>query len=137
MPANRNPQTVAVCAAGLLSLLIPATASAQAWVPPKGEGSVSVTYVNDYVKNHVSAAGVKSSASGAIRTNITIASFEYGLTDRFALNVDVAHVASKFLGKDAHGPLDIGNQYHPTFQDARVEPRKNALKNPLVVKDFG
>jgi hypothetical protein len=127
---------MAVCLAALLfSVVIPATASAQAWVPAKGEGSVTVTYVNDYVRNHVSSTGQRNSALGRIRSQSTISSLEYGLTDKIALNLDLAHVASKYMGKTPHGPQDTGS-YHPTFQDFRMELRYNAVKNPVVVTPF-
>jgi hypothetical protein len=119
----------------MFGLAISTTASAQAWVPAKGEGSVSVTYVNDYVKNHVNALGVRSDVLGRIRTHSTITSFEYGITDKFALNVDLAHVASKYIGNTPHGPQDTG-KYHSTFQDLRMELRYNAVKNPLLLTPF-
>ena len=136
MPAKLNPRKLEVCVATVLfSVLIPATSNAQAWVPAKGEGSVSVTYVNDYVRNHVSGTGVRNPQLGRIRSHSTITSFEYGITDKFALNVDLPQVASKYIGNTPHGPLDTG-KYHSTFQDLRMELRYNAVRNPLLLTPF-
>jgi hypothetical protein len=136
MSVKRIAQTITICLAALsLHLTLPAAASAQAWLPPKGDGSVSATYSNMYVRNHVGGTGIKSPAQGRIRTNTILTSFEYGLTDKLALNADLAHVASKYIGRNPHGPNDTGS-YHPTFQDAHIELRYNALNKSWVVTPF-
>ena len=134
MPAKRI--IVACLAAMSLHFALPAAAPAQAWVPEKGAGTVSATYSNMYVRNHVDGAGVRNPALGRIRTNIIVSSLEYGITDKLALNADVAHVASKYTGNQLlHGPKDTGS-YHPTFQDAHIELRYNALRRAWVVTPF-
>jgi hypothetical protein len=135
MPATRIARIIIFCLADLsLYLALPAAVPAQAWLPPKGDGSVSVTYSNMYVRNHVGSTG-KNPNLGRIRTNIILTSFEYGLTDRLALNADLAYVASKYIGKNPHGPDDDGS-YRPTFQDAHIELRYDALSKRLVVTPF-
>jgi hypothetical protein len=134
MPATRIPKIFLGCLA-FLHLALSSTAIAQAWVPLKGEGSVSSTYSNMYVRNHVNGIGIRSPRLGRIRTNTVLTSVDYGVTDNFALNVDLAYVASKYIGGDPHGPKDTGS-YHPTFQDAHIELRYNALKKHLVVTPF-
>jgi hypothetical protein len=138
MADKRVHQAIIVFLAALaLHVTLPAAALAQAWVPEKGGGSVSSTYSNMYVRNHVNSLGVRSPALGRIRTNTILTSFEYGLTDKLALNADLTHVASKFVGpiRNAHGPNDTGS-YHPTFQDAHLELRYNALRKSWVVTPF-
>jgi hypothetical protein len=136
MSAKQIARTIAVSLAVLfVHLILPAGLFAQAWVPLKGEGSLSTTYSNMYVRNHVNFRGVRNPAAGRIRTNTTLTSFEYGITDKLALTADVAYIASKYIGKDMHGPDDTGS-YHPTFQDARLELRYNALKRAVVVTPF-
>ena len=139
MLAQRNTRTVIVCIAILsvqLALAVPLFA--QAWVPLRGNGSVSTTYSNMYVRNHVTFDGTRNPNNGRIRTNLELTSFEYGLTDKLALSADLAYVASKYmhgLDRKGHGPNDTGS-YHPTFQDAHLELRYNALKKTLVVTPF-
>ena len=136
MPAKRFAQTTIVCVAALIPYLIrPATLFAQAWVPEKGSGSVSSTYSNIYVRNHVNFIGIRNPNLGRIRTNTILTSFDYGITNRLALNADLAHVSSKYIGVQPHGPNDTGS-YHPTFQDAHIELRYNALSKSVVVTPF-
>jgi hypothetical protein len=118
-----------------LYLAVPVAAPAQAWLPAKGEGSVSFTYSNMYVRNHVSSKGVKNPDAGQIRTHTFFTSVEYGITDRVAVSADLAYIASKFTNGVPHGPDDTGS-YHPTFQDAHIELRYNALNRRLVVTPF-
>jgi hypothetical protein len=112
--------------------------SGQAWLPLKGSGSVSTTYSNMYVRNHVTFNGTRNPSQGRIRTNLLLTSFEYGITDKVALSADLAYVASKWVpvpGQKGHGPNDTGS-YHPAFQDAHLELRYNALAKALVVTPF-
>ena len=112
-----------------------APACAQAWLPLKGEGTIATTYSNMYVRNHVTFDGTKNPNGGRIRTNMLLTSFDLGLTDKFALNADLAYVASKYVGATPHGPLDTG-AYHPTFQNAHLELRYNAFDKGVVVTPF-
>ncbi|HEU4389149.1 MAG TPA: hypothetical protein VFV34_15210 [Blastocatellia bacterium] len=139
MRVERIAQLTGAClTALLLHVAHTVTASAQAWLPPKGDGSLSLTYSNMYVRNHVSGLGVKNPNGGRIRTNIILSSFEYGLTDSLAINGDLAYVASKWTGptKEGHGGYDSTGSYHPTFQDAHIELRYNALRRSWVVTPF-
>jgi len=110
---------------------------AQAWLPLKGEGEITVSYQNLYVKDHVDYQGQRFD-SGPIRTHTVIASFQYGLTRNVALDAEVTHVSSKyegFVGSIPHGPVDTG-VYHPSFQDMRIGARFNVSTRPLVVTPF-
>ena len=121
-------------------LAFSATAFAQAWVPAKGEGSVSVTYQRTDVRYHYNSTGTKED-KGQIHSHATVMALEYGLTDKLALDLDVAFIASKWnrpqgpLGVRPHGPLDNGS-FHPTFQDAHIGLRYNVLRRSLVVTPF-
>jgi hypothetical protein len=110
---------------------------AQAWPPLQGEGQVTVTYENLYVRDHFDYAG-KRFNGGPIRTNTVITTFEYGLTNKLTLDSQLTHVTSKyegFVGPVPHGPPDTGF-YHPTFQDLRIGVRYNLLSRQLVVTPF-
>lgn len=135
MPGQRNISTVIVCMATLAVFALAVPAFAQAWVPLKGEGSVSTTYSNMYVRNHVTFDGTRNPNSGRIRTNMLLTSFEYGFSDKLALSADLAYIASKYIGKAPHSPIDT-DSYHPTFQDAHLELRYNVLRKALAVTPF-
>lgn len=135
MLAQRNV-TVTVCIATIsvqLALALPVFA--QAWVPGKGEGAVSTTYSNLYVRNHVTFDGTRNPNGGRIRTHMVLTSFEFGLTDKLALSADLAYIASRYTGRTPHGPVDTGS-YHPTFQDTHLELRYNVLAKAVVVTPF-
>ncbi|MFN2533101.1 MAG: hypothetical protein ABR555_17590 [Pyrinomonadaceae bacterium] len=131
-----------VCSAVIGCVLLVASTSlnvvhAQAWVPLRGDGQVTVTYENIYVRDHFDYTGKKFDA-GPIRTNTVVTTFEYGLTNKLTLDSELTHVTSKyegFVGPVPHGPPDTGF-YHPTFQDARIGVRYNVLSKTLVVTPF-
>jgi hypothetical protein len=121
----------------ILQLGLATSVQAQAWLPLKGEGQITITYQNLYVKDHVDFEG-KRFQSGPIRTHTVISSLEYGLTNKIALDAEITHVTSKFegfVGPVPHGPVDTGS-YHPSFQDLRIGVRYNVRSSPLVVTPF-
>jgi len=125
---------ILVSCALTLQFALSVSLRAQAWLPQKGEGQITWTYQNNYVRYHLDNTGKKFDA-GAIRTHTQVVSLEYGLTDRIALDADITHVTSRYLGlitQPPHGPPDTGF-YHPTFQDLRVAVRYNLVKKPLLV----
>lgn len=137
MPGKRIALTIIVCSAVLaLHLVVSADVFAQAWVPPKGEGSLTFTYQKVDVRDHFDADG-DTEDRGRIHTHNLVMALEYGLTDKLALDFDLPYVASRFDGPGLrpHGPVDDGF-YHPTFSDAHVSVRYNVATRPLVVTPF-
>jgi hypothetical protein len=141
MLAKRIAPSVFVSLAVLCCYLaFSATAFAQAWVPEKGEGSLTFTYQKTDVRYHYDSTGAKEN-KGQIHTHATIMALEYGLTDKFALDLDLAYIASKWDHPQGprflrpHGPLDNGF-FHPMFQDAHIGLRYNALRRSLLVTPF-
>jgi hypothetical protein len=141
MPTKRIPQAIIVCLTALfVHLALSATGFAQAWVPEKGEGSVSVTYQKTDVRYHYDSTGAKED-KGQIHTHATLMALEYGLTDKLALDFGLAYIASKWdhpqgpLFLRPHGPLDNGS-FHPMFQDAHLGLRYNVARRRLVVTPF-
>ena len=122
--------------ASIFSLGVATAAIAQAWTPAKGEGSLTFTYQKVDVRDHFDAEGVVEER-GRIHTHNAIVAVEYGLTDKLAINFDLAYVASKFeaRGRRPHGPDDDGF-FHPKFADAHIDLRYNVLKRKLVVTPF-
>ncbi len=120
-----------------------ATLDAQAWVPPAGEGTVSVTYQNYYVTGHFDLAG-KPTKNGGTHTNAVFAELEYAVTDTIGLTISLPVIASKYTGSSSYvvrgipttpGPLDDGT-YHAAFQDLRVEARRMFMAGPVAVAPF-
>jgi hypothetical protein len=110
---------------------------AQAWPPSRGEGQVTITYENLYVRDHFDYTGKRFDA-GPIRTNTVVTTFEYGITDKFTVDSQLTHVTSKyegFVGPVPHGPPDTG-VYHPTFQDAVIGVRYGLMSRHLLVTPF-
>ena len=110
---------------------------AQAQVPLRGQGQVTVTYENIYVHDHFDYTG-KRFNPGPIRTNTVVSTFEYGITDKLTLDSQLTHVTSKFegfVGPVPHGPPDTG-VYHPQFQDALVGVRYSLMSRHLFVTPF-
>jgi hypothetical protein len=109
-------------------------ALAQPWVPPPGEGTVSVTYQNYYVKGHyVGPAGIPTTDTGATHSKSLVAEADWGLPYSIGLTVSLPYIASKYTGLPGGyfvggivttpGPLDDGF-YHGAFQDLHVEVRR-------------
>lgn len=135
MSAKRMARTIVLSFVVLcLHLALAACGFAQAWVPPKGEGDVSFTYQNLVVRRHLTSLG-KTGSPVRIHSHAMFMGFEYGITDRMALSADLAYIAARYKGPKAESEID-NNSYHPTFQDARIELRYNALKEPLVITPF-
>jgi len=119
----------------LLIAIAPLTETqAQSWLPLRGNGEVTITYENLYVRDHFDYTGKKFDA-GPIRTNTVVTTLEYGITNKLTLDGQLTHVTSKyegFVGPVPHGPPDTGF-YHPTFQDAVIGVRYNVYSRQLVV----
>ena len=113
----------------------PASVSAQAWVPARGEGSVSILFQDLFVENHLTAIGDKQ-ALGEIHSNSLIADVSYGLTDRLALTLAVPYIRTRYSGRARHpGAMDDGTP-HSAFQDVRFGARFNVLDGPVTITPF-
>ena len=120
-------------------MLSSSSASAQAWLPEKGEGSASLSF------QHVSAAGHFLEDGSRLPGYETQASnllmdVTYGVTDRLALGVAVPYMNVKYTGKEEplnlpENKLDDG-AYHGTLQDFRFELRYKAFEKPFVATPF-
>lgn len=139
----KDRRAVLLAALGAV-LLFPSTTHAQAWVPPGGEGSVSILYHHLFVQDHVFARGERHDV-GHIRTHLLTADVEYGVTDRLTLRALLPFVTTKYSGVNAHAhpgeapsgfhKLDDGST-HAAFQDLRVEARYGAREFPVAIAPF-
>jgi hypothetical protein len=133
---QRFTLTVVVYLAGCwLYLAVPAITFSQAWVPEKGDGSITFTYQKLVGYDHFDFTGKRQKA-GTDRAQSVQADFEYGLTDKLAFNADLVYTASKYNGSFPEGPLDFDRRYHPSLQDAHFQTRYRVLENPVVLTPF-
>lgn len=126
-----------------LQFTVVANVFAQAWVPARGEGTVSVTYQNYYATGHFDVAGRKNT-NGATHAKTLVTELDYGIMDTLALNISLPFVSSKYTGPPVYfvgghptypGPLDDGT-YHGAWQDVRVEVRRAFWAGPVAVAPF-
>lgn len=125
-------------AAGLGLLLLAASAGpvlAQAWLPPKGEGAVGVTFGDYGFDGHFDSSGRRIPYGGTRGLSLAC-DLTYGITDRLAVTASLPFVASKFSGTFPPGvllgPLD-DRRYHGDFQDFRAELRYMAVAGDFAL----
>ena len=107
----------------------------QALTPPAGEGYVSLTFEDMFVKDHFLSSGQPIDI-GHIRTVGLIESIQYGITDRLGASLSLPEVASKYYGPDPHQiPIDGGN-YHGGTQDFRIGVQYNVRRRPVILTPF-
>jgi hypothetical protein len=118
------------------ALLTPGPVFAQAWVPPKGDGTVAIVYQNQLVRDHLFSDGGRIDV-GHITSNSVLLDFAYGITDRLALDVNIPYLASTYRGPSPHpGSVLDNGRIHGTFQDFRVDLRYNVAKHAIVITPF-
>ena len=129
---RRIPVLVAVVA---LTTIAARTAAAQAWVPEKGEGSVSVLYQDLFVRNHLTAAGVFQD-NGHISSNNLMADVSYGVTDRLAVTLAAPFIRTRYTGARPHPTQQDDGTVHSGFQDIRFGARYNVVDGPVTITPF-
>jgi hypothetical protein len=133
----------------VMLLVLPAhSVLAQAWLPPQGEGSISLLYQDVLIKDHYFTTTPID--RGHIQGNTLLADLTYGVTDRFAVTVSIPWVTSAYTGNFPHplasdllagvsparaNPIDNGT-YHSTFQDFHFDVRYNVTKRGVVLTPF-
>src|SRR5262245_810613 len=114
----RAPQLrTAACAGFALGLLLGATSPvfAQAWVPPKGEATVSFIAQDTLVMHHYSTN--QRLDGGPIRSRSMTVDLSYGLTDKIVVSFSLPYVSSQYGGAKPHQDIPTENgQYHGTLQ---------------------
>jgi hypothetical protein len=125
-----------VASAGLL---------AQAWLPPKGDGSISSAVQSNFFDGHYDDFGNKARACptcpvgvGKSRATSMIFGVSYSLTDRLNVEVTLPYIFTWYTGSPADltfgnpafhaAPLDDGS-VHSTFQDFRFDVHYNVLSH--------
>src|SRR5881394_1323736 len=105
----------------ITSLLLANVAFGQAWVPPKGEGEMALSYQNLFTKEHFNGDGSRH---------------DYGATDKLAVSLSVPYGFGKYDGPFPHLlPIDNGD-YHGALQDLHIGVRYNIGTHPFVFTPF-
>lgn len=128
-------RTLVVVALIAFASVCPRTASAQAWVPSKGEGSVSVLFQDQFVEDHFFGRGQRVDR-GEIRSKSLLADVTYGLTDRLAVTLAVPFIRTRYSGNFAHPTAQDDGRAHYGFQDVRFSVRYNVSQGPLTITPF-
>src|SRR5438445_7394416 len=112
--------------------------AAQAWLPPKGDGSVSFGVQTIWFDGHFDSAGHKLQGAGKSRATNLLLGFSYSFTDRFTAEVTLPYVVTRYTGNPADltfgnplfvaAALDDGSS-HSTFQDFHLDLHYNVLRD--------
>jgi len=122
--------TLAIAVAGLL--VLPIESSAQAWVPEKGSGTVSLGVQQLNVKKHLAGTVVRD--AGHINTGVLLADVTYGVTDKFAVDLAIPFVVTKYSGSAPHANTTIDDgTHHNSFTDFRMSVRYNLTRKGAVI----
>ncbi len=134
MPSVRASRLSVVFTAGVISVLAaPVLLSAQAWLPPKGDGSVSFGVQTISFAGHFDTNGNKLPLGSSRATNLLLG-MSYSFTDRFTADLSLPYVITKYTGDPAllqffePTALDDGTS-HSAFQDFHLDLHYNILKN--------
>ena len=98
MDCHRGLADRVVCrgALTLVAVLAPATiASAQAWVPPAGVGSVNVIYQTIDNTSHILADGSRLDGYDSVSRGLLL-EIDYALTDRVSLSAGLPYISAKY-----------------------------------------
>lgn len=146
MSLSRTRLTLFTLLAGVLAAGGAAPAGAQAWLPPKGEASISLGYGSVFVNKHYLGSPDNPGDSvesdyGHIRSQNVEFELGYGLSDRFAVSVALPYILTKYYGTPGQNffphtiAVDDGG-YHGTFQDYKFSLDYQALRGPVAVAPF-
>jgi hypothetical protein len=140
---ERVPVVAAVLMCGFVA---PRAAIAQAWVPPAGDGFVSIDYQNFSSPGHLNRLGQKG--GGGTQSHSVLFEVEYGITDRIALTAALPFITVKYTGEGVACPLCVASNlpfelshlddgaYHGTLQDFRFGMRYNVVRKGLFLTPF-
>jgi hypothetical protein len=134
MSTLRGSGLVVGCSLLALAATAP-RALAQAWVPARGEGAVSVAFQDIAVTKHL-ASSTRVDA-GRIDTRVILTDVTYGVTDRIAVDLALPLVASKYTGNRPHPGTTIDDgTYRTDFTDLRFALRYNVSRDGAVITPY-
>src|SRR5262245_45298647 len=116
---------VVICLFGAPAVLV-----AQAWLPPKGDGSITFGVQTISFDGHFDPAGNKLEGVGKSRATNLLLGFSYSFTDRFTADLSLPYVITQYTGQPGEltfgnplfvaAPLDDGSA-HSAFQDFHLD----------------
>ncbi|MBI3261814.1 MAG: hypothetical protein HYZ58_01520, partial [Acidobacteria bacterium] len=133
--------TLALVALGVGAL--PDRTLAQAWLPSRGDGTVTITYQSTLARGELTTDGQLLGDHDTVRAHGLISEVEWGLTDRIALSLALPFVTARYRGDHPHPvnirgerkPIDDGT-YHGGAQDFRFGLRYGLKTGPLAIAPF-
>jgi hypothetical protein len=121
-------------------------ASAQAFLPPPGEGNVTISYQNLFARGHWDLNGNRmegDSCCDPTQGHAIVMEAEFGLSNRVAVNASLPYIRSRYEGTHPHLVMGVGpvqewddGEYHGTFQDFRFGVRYNVARHPFAMTPF-
>ncbi len=135
----------ALLAVAAVTIFVPASAQAQAWVPLAGQGNLQIAYqavaADDYfVSSSLVDGEVVSDPRRVVhddmdsRTAMLLS--EYGITDRLCVSFGAAYVSARYTGDRPHpGVIDDGS-WNSGFQDLNFGLRYQLVRAPFALTPF-
>jgi hypothetical protein len=124
----------------------PDAASAQAFVPPAGDVSLTFSYQNLLATGHLDLNGDRmegDSGHDPTQGHGVVIDAEFGVNDRLAVSGSIPFITSRYEGTHPHLVRGIGppqewddGEYHATFQDFRIGVRYNVVRRPVAATPF-
>ena len=133
-------------ALALISLGWTQRVDAQAWLPAKNHGSITLTYRQASSTELTDSEG-HHEEFGEVITRALFLNVDYGLTDRLAISAALPFTSNRYTGSDPHDPrvdlpfandqrfLDDG-RFHGAWSDWSVGLRYQWLRKPFLVTPF-
>jgi hypothetical protein len=123
----------------VLAWLVPAAASAQAWLPDKGVFNSTFLFNDVLNKEHWTANGDTVDV-GHTRSQTYALLANYGLTDRVMLSGSLPFVNTKYWGPPSHGGLpghdvDDGDE-HGALTDLRLGVHYQLMEQPFALAPY-
>jgi hypothetical protein len=127
-----------------LFVIFPCSLRSQAWLSPKGQGTVSLLYQYGFDRYHAMSRG-EAVDRGHIFMQALLLDVDYSLTDRLAVRFALPTIMGRYEGLEPHVlvrnqpqtqvALDNG-RYHGGIQDFRLDVRYNLSQKKLMVTPF-
>lgn len=147
MSAAPTIRVFCATAAAACCVISPAAASAQAFLPPPGEGNVTISYQNLSARGHFDLNGdrmIGDSGHDPTQGHAIIMDVEYGVSSRLAVYGSLPYIESRYEGTHPHLIGGVAGQvqewdngeYHGTFQDFHAGARYNITRHPFAMTPF-
>lgn len=140
-------RVVASACCGLLlgSLAWTPVARAQAWVPGKGQGAVSLILHQSETTKLTDSHG-HADHFGKVIGRTLFLNIDYGLSDRWAISASLPFKSNRYTGQDPHNPQTLpfpndqrfvdDGQFHDGWADWSVALRYQWRTEPFLITPF-